>query len=52
MSKLNKIIAGLTLAAALLAGGNSLAQNVNETAADNPAVTLKVISDPGGGGGH
>jgi hypothetical protein len=53
MKKLNKLIAGITIAAALLAGASQFGQASKESATiDQPATSYSIISDPGGGGGH
>jgi hypothetical protein len=53
MKKLNKLIAGLSLAAAILAGASQYDQAPKEVAAaDQPVQTYSITSDPGGGVGH
>lgn len=53
MKKLNKLIAGIALAATLIAG--NFGYNSNEAAAsiqEEPMQNYSITSDPGGGGGH
>jgi hypothetical protein len=54
MKKLNKLIAGLTLAATIVAGASQLGQAPNKEVAtlDQPVQTYSITSDPGGGVGH
>ena len=53
MKKLNKLIAGIALAATLIAGSSlSLQDSTDSATADYPVTTQSIISDPGGGGGH
>lgn len=53
MKKLNKLIAGIALAATLIAGSALTLQDSNENeSALYPVTTQSISSDPGGGGGH
>jgi hypothetical protein len=52
MKKLNKIIAGISLAAVLIAGAPQAGAQTQEASDTAPIQTYSVSSDPGNGGGH